>query len=322
MARVYRRGVRLTVVSGALAALLCGCSTSPPEVMDVVQLGSPQDTPSRITINPQDGASGVAPSEKVTASVAGGQLTQVALATADGVPLAGALSPDGERWASVQPLRSDTSYVLRATARSTSGQETTSTSRFSTLAPSQRVTGTITPDGDAPVGADDPVTIRFDKAIGDRAAVERALRVTANPAANGATEWRTDRELVWRPTPAWPPGSQVTVTLDMFGKQLGNGLVGGSDLRTAFTVRDYGGGVRQASAPGSASPSSATRSSVRSSVPSSSASRSAGGPAGLSSAGRLSDPTTSSRPSTSAQPSARSSVRPSSSASAAAPTDP
>ncbi len=320
MGRVYRRGVRLTVVYGALAALLCGCSASPTEVVDVAQLGSPQSAPSRLTVNPQDGASGVSPSEQVTASVAGGQLTQVALATADGVPLAGALSPDGERWASVQPLRSDTSYVLNATARSTSGQETTTTSRFSTLAPTQRVAGTITPDGEAPVGADDPVTIRFDKAIGDRAAVERALRVTANPAANGVSEWRSDRELVWRPTPAWPPGSQVTVTVDMFGKQLGNGLVGGSDLRSTFTVRDYDGGLQQASASGSAASSSAPRSS-RSSAPSSSASRSAGGPAALSGAGRSSRPTASSRPSTSDRPSARSSVRPSSSA-ADAPTAP
>lgn len=232
----------MAAVAGVLTAMLTGCSagSTAGSVVDIAQLGSPQEAPSGLTVNPQDGASGVSPSEKVTAAVAGGQLTLVQLATAEGAPLAGALSADGERWASSQPLKSDTSYVLKATARSTSGQETTTTSRFSTLAPTQRVTGKIAPGQDDPVSANEPVSVLFDKAIGDRPAVERALRVTANPAVSGTAGWLSDRELIWRPTPAWPSGSQVTVTLDIFGKQLGNGLVGASDLRTTFAVTNYG----------------------------------------------------------------------------------
>lgn len=218
-----------------------GADTSPPDLAaqrDVAAVDQP-----RITVSPADGSAGVAPTERVTATVMDGQLTQVALATADGAPLAGTLSPDGERWASNQPLKPNTSYILKAASRAVSGQENHTTTRFSTLAPGQQVGGKITPDASGPVPTDAVVSVVFDKPIVDRFVIERSLRVSANPAADGAVAWRSDREVLWRPTAKWAPGSLVTVSVDMFGKQLGGGLVGASDLRSTFAVAGNGPGL-------------------------------------------------------------------------------
>jgi hypothetical protein len=275
-----------------MVALLGGCAgrDNAASPVDVAQLGAVQDIPPRVTVNPADGAAGVAPTERVTVAVAGGRITIVKLATADGGVLTGSLSPDGERWASVQPLRPNTAYTLDVTSRSAWGKDTTTSTRFSTLAPGQRIAARLTPAGGSPVEADQAVSVLFDKPVGDREAVERALRVTANPAANGTTEWRSDRELLWRPDPAWPPGSKVTVSLDIFGKQLGNDMFGAADLRSAFTVVDYGPSQVPALATGSrslplpspgqsssrsASPSAAALNARPSSSPSGSASASA-----------------------------------------------
>lgn len=251
VARVDHR-IGFLVAAAVLAAALVGCSPHSStrassarglvnNVQDVAQRVAAEPSDSRLTINPPDGATGVSPTETVTAAVAGGRFTEVALATASGASLAGVVSPDGERWASTTPLEPSTSYVLNATSRSVSGHETKATSRFSTLAPGQQVTGKITPKDNETVPADRPVSVLFDKPIGDRAVVEHALQVSANPPVSGTTEWRSDRELVWRPTPSWPPGGHVMVALSIFGKPLGNGLVGASDLRSVFAASQADG---------------------------------------------------------------------------------
>lgn len=262
----------------------------------------------RITVSPADGAAGVSPIERVTASVMDGQLTQVVLTTAQGVPLAGTLSPDGERWASSQPLKPNTSYVLKAASRAVTGQENHTTTRFSTLAPGQQVGGKITPDASAPVGTDAVVSVVFDKPIKDRSVVERSLRVSANPVTTGSVAWRSDRELLWRPAGRWAPGSLVTVSVDMFGKELGGGLVGASDLRTTFAVAGNGPGLALRAQTTTVTPSHAPTPPIRTvSTPRS-------GALPRSSAAR---PSTAVRPSTSTRPSTPSrsaSSRPSSSA--------
>jgi hypothetical protein len=252
----------------------------------------------RVTISPADGTAGVSPTEEVTATVMDGQLTQVALTTAEGVPIAGSLSPDGERWASSQPLKPNTSYVLKAASRAVSGQENHTTTRFSTLAPGQQVGGKITPDASAPVAPDAVVSVLFDKPIVDRSVVERSLRVSANPATNGTAAWRSDRELLWRPTAKWAPGSLVTVSVDMFGKQLGGGLVGASDLRSTFAVAGNGPGLALRAQTTTVAPSRAPAVPVRSVAPVSSPRTGA-----LQRSSAATKPSTSARPSTPARPS-------------------
>jgi hypothetical protein len=249
--RVDPRGVALVGAAAVLVVVLSGCAHANAgdpvgAIQDVaaqkeLAKGMADAFHPNLTVNPPDGASGVSPTEAVTAVASGGRLTQADLRTQDGAKLDGALSPDGARWSSSNPLKPNTSYVLTTLVRSTSGEESTTVTKFTTLAPGQQVAARITPnDGDTVSGAT-PISVVFDKPIGDRGAVERALVVTSNPPGPGSTHWRTDRELVWQPTGAWDPGTQVIAALDFFGKQVGPGLYGGSDVRSMFHVGQLGG---------------------------------------------------------------------------------
>lgn len=292
MRLVDRRTARYVVGAGLLMALIAGCGGKPTLVMEAAQLGVAPAAQPRLTVNPPDGAAGVSPTEKVTAAVIGGQLTGVQLSGVDGAPVAGQLSPDGERWTSNLPLKPATAYTLKAASRAPSGEETTTVARFRTLAPGQNVTGKITPDDAGPVPANQSVSVLFDKPIANRQAVERAFRVTANPAATGKTQWKSDRELVWRPTPGWAPGSKVTVSLDIYGKQLGGNLIGAADLRRNFSVIDDGRGL-------------ALRAANSSEAPSSSANREGSGAAAAPHATTFGAPNSAAAPSAAAKPPAK-----------------
>jgi hypothetical protein len=249
--RVDPRGVALVGAAAVLVGVLSGCghaNAGDPigAIQDVaaqkeLAQGMADAFQPNLTVNPPDGASGVSPTEAVTAVVAGGRLTQADLRTQDGAKLDGALSPDGARWASSNPLKPNTSYVLTTVVRATSGEESTTATKFTTLAPGQQVAAKITPNDGETISGATPISVVFDKPIGDRGAVERALVVTSNPPGPGSARWRTDRELVWQPTGAWDPGTQVIATLDFFGKQVGPGLYGGSDVRSTFRVGQLGG---------------------------------------------------------------------------------
>jgi Bacterial Ig domain len=251
--RVDPRVATLVGTAAVLVGLLSGCS----QLGSGDQIGGIKDVAAQeglaqgmadafhpsLTVNPPNGAAGVSPSETVTAFVASGQFTQADLKTQDGGKLDGVLSPDGARWTSSAPLKPNTSYVLTTVVRATSGQESTTATKFTTLSPGQQVKGKITPVDGGTINGPTPVDILFDKPITDRSAVERALVVTTSPPTQGGPYWRSDREVLWQPTGPWQPGSQVTATLDFFGKQVGPGLFGGGDLRSAFKVGDLDSGL-------------------------------------------------------------------------------
>ncbi|MDT7556872.1 MAG: hypothetical protein QOI68_1342 [Pseudonocardiales bacterium] len=246
--RVDPRVATLVGTAAVLVCLLSGCAQfgSGDQIGGIKDVAAQQGLAQGmadafhpdLTVNPPNGAAGVSPSETVTAFVASGQFSQADLKTQDGGKLDGVLSPDGARWTSSAPLKPNTSYVLTTVVRATSGQETTTATKFTTLSPGQQVTGKITPADGGTINGPTPVDILFDKPVTDRSAVERALVVTSSPPTQGSPYWRSDREVVWQPIGAWQPGSQVTATLDFFGKQVGPGLFGGGDLRSAFKVGD------------------------------------------------------------------------------------
>jgi lipoprotein-anchoring transpeptidase ErfK/SrfK len=198
-------------------------------------------SPSRLTVNPPDGSNGVSPSDLVTAVVAGGKLSSVDLRTADGIPLEGALSPDGGRWNSTTPMRPATSYVLTASTVSETGQRTTRTIRFSTQAPDQQVAAKIVPADGSSIDPIQPVTVEFDKPVTDRGAAERALQVVSSPAVAGHAQWADDRLLRWLPDGTWPMGSTLTVSLALYGRQLGPNIFGTEDERAVLRVGPEGG---------------------------------------------------------------------------------
>ena len=45
-----------------------------------------------------------------------------------------------------------------------------------------------------------------------------------------------DHEVHWRPKEYWPAGTKVTVTANVYGKDLGNGMYGQDDRTARFTI--------------------------------------------------------------------------------------
>ncbi|MDO3635498.1 L,D-transpeptidase [Mycolicibacterium arseniciresistens] len=97
----------------------------------------------------------------------------------------------------------------------------------------------VAPTGSARVGVAHPVTITFGGPIADRAAAERALRITSTPARTGRFEWLEDDVVQWVPEQFWPAHS--TVALSVNGKltqfETGPAVVGVADISEhTFTV--------------------------------------------------------------------------------------
>ncbi|MDJ0359548.1 L,D-transpeptidase [Rhodococcus sp. H29-C3] len=79
------------------------------------------------------------------------------------------------------------------------------------LAPANFSDPSISPSGGEVVGVAQPIAIRFNEAIGDRGAAERAIRITTSPAVDGHFYWINDSQVRWLPNEFYPAHTQVTV---------------------------------------------------------------------------------------------------------------
>lgn len=192
--------------------------------------------PAVLAVAPTDGTTAFAPNEPVTVTVTDGTLGPVTLVAEDGTEVFGAVSPDRRGWWNTTELAYDTSYTLTAQAQNAAGAPVSSTATFHTVRPGGRVELTGFPTDGMTVGVAQPIAFYFDQPVTNHAAVEQAITVTATPAQNGGFRWVDDTELRWRPENYWSAGSTVTVTTDLYGRDLGGGMFVGSDTPRSFTV--------------------------------------------------------------------------------------
>jgi len=201
-----------------------------------------------VTVTPAAHRTGVAPGAPVTVAVTGGTLAAVTV-TPDGpasdgvspVAVTGALDPAAHTWTSDRTMTPGTSYTVKVTAADAAGHRTQTTSTFATAA-AARVNGvTPTPLNHAVVGVGLPVSLAFDKPVADRAAVERALRITTSPPVQGSWGWLTDpttgiQRVDWRPDSYWKPGTTVTLTARLSGIDTGGGRYLRRDIHDTFRI--------------------------------------------------------------------------------------
>jgi Uncharacterized protein conserved in bacteria len=171
----------------------------------------------------------------VVVSAAGGTLATVTLTSPTGKHVGGTLSADRTRWTSGEVLGYSKAYTVSTVATNADGKQTTSTSRFTTVAPANLTMPTVSPDGGT-FGVGQPIVVRFDEPIPDRAVAERVLTVDTSPSVVGVWHWFGNREAHWRPRQYWAPGTKVTVHANVYGVNLGNGLYGQADKTASFTV--------------------------------------------------------------------------------------
>jgi lipoprotein-anchoring transpeptidase ErfK/SrfK len=196
------------------------------------------------TLDPARNAAGVDPLAPVKVAVSGGSLSAVALTNPDGKPVKGTLATDKQSWSSVEALGYNRSYRLQATAVDPAGRTSTEASTFSTLKPANLTMpyiqtaagGGINPG--VTFGVGQVVRIHFDEAIPDRKAAQAALSVQTVPHQVGSFSWLDDSNVYWRTKNYLIPGTKVSITAKVYGKNFGGtgSLYGQADASTWFRV--------------------------------------------------------------------------------------
>ncbi|MFF7528418.1 Ig-like domain-containing protein [Streptomyces bobili] len=221
------------------ACLLAGCNPGPAQDSDRTE-GLPAAagtaaTP-RIRLNAADGQRHVSVSRGGRVGVEAGRIAEVSLATEAGRAVRGALSSDGGSWAPDAPLEHGTAYRLTVVAAGDDGHRTTKKAAFTTVAETDRLTGTFTPDNGSTVGVGMPVSFTFDKAITDKKAVESAIEVSASSGQPVVGHWFGARRVDFRPQHYWKAHSTVTVRIRLDGVKGAEGAYGEQDKTVRFTV--------------------------------------------------------------------------------------
>lgn len=244
------------VVSGVLTALLLVSACSQKKVPDATgptssssnptasAASTPQVSPAVLSFTPGKDATAVNPLTPIKVGVSGGLLSAVKLTNLDGKQVKGAFSADKRSWRSAEVLGYNHLYSLEATATNPAGQQTSTTSTFSTVKPANMTMPyiqTAAGGGIAPgvtFGVGQVVRIHFDEPIPDRKAAQAAISVKTEPAQVGGFSWLDDSNVYWRTKNYMKSGTKVTVTAKVYGKNFGDSLYGQADTSAWFRVGD------------------------------------------------------------------------------------
>jgi len=208
------------------------------------QSGSPSAAPTtsppapaaRLAVSPRDGTEGYSVLKPVVVTARAGTLTSVSVRNADGRPVRGSLNAARTSWSSAEPLGYGRTYSVAAVATNADGKPTQADATFSTVEPRTFTLPYLSPSPGSTVGVGQPVSVSFDEPIADKAAAERALRVTTTPAVQGSWHWFSDQLVHWRPPTYWRPGTKVTVTAKVYGVHVGDDVYGQQDVSTSFAI--------------------------------------------------------------------------------------
>ncbi|GAA1421337.1 Ig-like domain-containing protein [Streptomyces thermospinosisporus] len=189
-----------------------------------------------VTIAPKDGAKSVRTSGALKVTAAKGKLTEVVVKDPDGERIEGRISGDGAAWTPSTHLAASTTYTVHAVAKDSEGRTAAEDSTFTTLTPQNTFIGNFTPEDGSKVGVGMPFSVRFTRGITDPDAVERAIRITTEPAVEVEGHWFGNDRLDFRPEKYWKAGTKVSVHLNLDGVEGRPGVYGEQDKKISFTI--------------------------------------------------------------------------------------
>lgn len=234
-ARTRRRLAVAAVLAGALA--LSGCTIGDVGGNDSAAEAEP--TPAAvIDLSVADGSTDANPIEPIVLRASGGAFTAVEVRNPEGRLVRGEFNPDLTEWRSTEELGYAREYEVESTAAGGAGLLTRKNTTFSTLTPRVMTAAYLTVGEGAVVGVGQPVAVMFDEPISDRRAAQDNIHITTEPQVEGAFYWVSNQEVRWRPAEFWAPGTKVGVHVDIYGKDLGDGMYGQEDARSTFTIGD------------------------------------------------------------------------------------
>ncbi|MGW1291991.1 L,D-transpeptidase [Streptomyces sp. NPDC002533] len=219
-------------------ALLTGC-TDTREALLNGKARSPGDA---ISVFPENGAKDVDEETRIAVKVPDGRLESVKvmrIEDAQQQTVAGRIAEDGRSWApepKVARLALAAKYSIDAVAVDAQGRRSARHATFTTLVPEHRFIGYFKPENRSTVGTGMIVSFAFNRPIADRAAVEKAIRVTSDPVVEVVGHWFGKDRLDFRPKTYWKPGTEVTVAIGLRDVEGAPGVYGSQDKTVVFTV--------------------------------------------------------------------------------------
>ncbi|MEU3526847.1 Ig-like domain-containing protein [Streptomyces sp. NPDC038707] len=242
-----RRG-RLTAASALLGGVLVltACSGGDADASGggsgdtsqatVDEAAAKKSSEAQITITPKDGSANASINNSAAVTVSKGTLTGVTMTTQDGKSVTGQLSADKRSWKPSTPLERSTTYKVAAEAKDSDGRIAHENASFTTVSPANSFIGTFTPDNGSTVGVGMPVSINFDKAITNKAAVQKGITVSSTSGQEIACHWFNANRMDCRPQDYWKEGSTVTLKLALDGVQGANGVYGVQQKTVTFHI--------------------------------------------------------------------------------------
>jgi lipoprotein-anchoring transpeptidase ErfK/SrfK len=192
-----------------------------------------------LKITPTTGARHVRPDSPVRVLALEGRLINVSVRVG-GRDVLGQVNPQGTEWMSRWALAPGAAYVVQATAGNSAGKTVSAVSRFQTLQPSVTFSAsldwTLAANQGRSYGVGLPIILNFSQPVDDKAAVQKALVVTAQKPVPGAWRWITDQQIVYRAHGFWPPHQIVTLRAHLAGVRAAAGVYGTKNLTYRFRI--------------------------------------------------------------------------------------
>ena len=190
----------------------------------------------QIKITPADGSDNASINNSAAVTVSKGTLTAVSMTTADGKAVAGTISADKLSWKPSAQLERSTTYKLAATAKDSAGLAAHENASFTTVSPANSFIGNFTPEDGSTVGVGMPVSINFNKAITNKAAVQKGITVTSSGGQEVVCHWFNTQRMDCRPEDYWKENSTVTLKLALDGVEGASGVYGVQQKTVTFHI--------------------------------------------------------------------------------------
>ncbi|MFJ2260186.1 Ig-like domain-containing protein [Streptomyces sp. NPDC087844] len=242
-----RRGI-LAVLGAVPAAVLTGCGSpaSASDALSATPAASTDSTDSTdsttkaptLTLSPADGSQNADFTSPVQVTTSFGALSRVSVTADDGSTLAGSFDDSRTTWTSARNPYSGTTYTVTATATATATAQGAieETLSFTTRTAADTFVGRFTPEAGSTCGVGMPVSVNFTHAVTDRAAVEKAITVTADPQVEVVGHWFSDTRLDFRPEEYWAAGTKITLTLRLRDVEGAAGVYGTQSKDVTFHI--------------------------------------------------------------------------------------
>ncbi|MCZ4515832.1 Ig-like domain-containing protein [Streptomyces sp. ActVer] len=210
-----------------------GDSTSQAKVDEAAAKKSSE---AQIKITPKDGSDNASINSAAAVTVTKGTLTEVTMKTAAGTAVAGEISADKKSWKPSAQLERATAYKIAASAKDSDGRAAHENASFTTVSPANSFIGNFTPEDGSTVGVGMPVSINFDKAITNKADVQKGITVSSSSGQEVVGHWFNANRLDFRPEEYWKGNSTVTLKLNLDGVEGADGVYGVQQKTVTFKI--------------------------------------------------------------------------------------